>query len=134
MSGRNAKPVPFVPTAIELDRYWDQGDRREQVPDSRPKSQWKIQDLMNALKDEPVFELPMKFIDVSAHHFENKDLFEFARHMKHVMEADLSFPIIMDHRGRIIDGRHRIVKALIEGRATILCKRIPYGMMPTYWD
>lgn len=128
-------PIPqFIPTPVELERMWEPGDRRESVPDSRKGSQWKIQDLMAAVKDEPAFELPVKFIDISSHSFDNEDLFEFAQHMKHVLDADMSFPIIMDHRGRIIDGRHRIVKALIESRATVLCKRIPYGVMPTYWE
>lgn len=131
---RTLLPPPFTPTPVELERLWVQGDRGESVPDSRKGSRWNIQDLMAAVKDEPAFELPVKFIDISVHKFDADDLFEFAQHMKHCLEADLSYPIIMDHRGRIIDGRHRIVKALVEGRATILCKKIPYGVNPTYWE
>lgn len=58
-------------------------------------------------------------------------LIGFARHMKHVMEADLSYPIIIDEWGQPIDGRHRIVKALIEGHETIKAVRVPVGTHPT---
>ncbi len=40
------------------------------------------------------------------------------------MEADLAYPIILDPYGRIMDGMHRVVKALTEGRKTILAYRL----------
>jgi len=40
-------------------------------------------------------------------------------HMQLVDAADLAYPIILAADGRIMDGRHRVTKALREGRATI---------------
>ena len=40
-------------------------------------------------------------------------------HVKLVDEADLSFPIILSASGAVMDGRHRIAKALREGRVEI---------------
>jgi hypothetical protein len=45
-----------------------------------------------------------------------------ATHMKLVADADLQFPVILCAQGRIMDGMHRVVKALNEGRSTIAAK------------
>lgn len=48
---------------------------------------------------------------------------DFVRHMRAVLNADLSKPIILDPEGWVIDGRHRIARALHEGKADILAVR-----------
>lgn len=40
-------------------------------------------------------------------------------HAKLIGEADLSFPIILGHDGRVMDGMHRIARALLEGRGEL---------------
>ena len=40
-------------------------------------------------------------------------------HMALVRDADLSYPIILSAEGRVMDGMHRLAKALLEGRDTI---------------
>ena len=40
-------------------------------------------------------------------------------HVKLVQDADLSYPIIVNRRGSIIDGRHRLCKAILEWHKTI---------------
>ncbi len=40
-------------------------------------------------------------------------------HIKLIDEADLSFPIILSASGAVMDGMHRSVKALLEGREWI---------------
>ncbi len=40
-------------------------------------------------------------------------------HMKLIVEADLSFPIILSSNGEVMDGRHRVAKAAWEGRTEI---------------
>jgi len=40
-------------------------------------------------------------------------------HVKLMDEADLSFPIILSASGDVMDGRHRIAKALREGRSEV---------------
>jgi hypothetical protein len=39
-----------------------------------------------------------------------------AEHMQLVEEANLAYPIILDSSGRVFDGMHRVVKALLAGR------------------
>lgn len=53
-----------------------------------------------------------------------KDNFrDFIAHIKLVNDADLSYPIILNENGALIDGKHRLAKAILEGRKTILAKR-----------
>ena len=44
---------------------------------------------------------------------------ELVEHVRLIERADLSFPIILAANGEVMDGRHRIAKAALEGRATI---------------
>lgn len=43
----------------------------------------------------------------------------FVEHAALMNAADLAYPIILSADGAVMDGRHRVAKALLEGRATI---------------
>ena len=53
-------------------------------------------------------------------------------HMRLVQEADLSFPIIMSASGEVMDGRHRILKAALEGRSEIDALQFESDPKPDY--
>ncbi len=40
-------------------------------------------------------------------------------HVKLIEAADLSFPIILSSSGAIMDGRHRVAKAALQGRKEV---------------
>ena len=44
---------------------------------------------------------------------------EIAQHCQRIMEASLEIPIILNDDGSLMDGGHRICKALIKGQKTI---------------
>ena len=44
---------------------------------------------------------------------------ELSEEIKKVMVADYSYPIILDERGVICDGRHRVVHAYLDGVSEI---------------
>ena len=44
---------------------------------------------------------------------------EFIQHMALVEAADLTYPIILSATGEVMDGMHRVAKAVLEGRAEI---------------
>lgn len=48
-----------------------------------------------------------------------------AAHMRLVEAADLAWPIIMGPDGRVMDGMHRVVKALLAGRRSVPARRLP---------
>ena len=41
---------------------------------------------------------------------------QFQEHTERVISADLEYPIIVDPNGRLMDGVHRLMKAVIEGK------------------
>jgi hypothetical protein len=46
-------------------------------------------------------------------------------HLRLIQEVDPSYPIILGSDGRVMDGMHRVARALLEGRRTIPAVRFP---------
>jgi len=55
-------------------------------------------------------------------------------HFKLVRETDLSYPIILSSDGRIMDGMHRVCKAHMENRKTIMAIQFDIDPLPDYTD
>jgi hypothetical protein len=55
-------------------------------------------------------------------------------HMRLVQEVDPSFPIILGVDGRVMDGMHRVARALLEGRPTIAAVQFEAQPEPDYRD
>jgi len=88
--------------------------------------EWSVARLIILSKNLKVLDIPLDHLDLS---FDKRyTLREFAAHMQRVLNADLNYPIIMDENGSIMDGRHRIMKALHEGKETI--KAVRFNINP----
>jgi hypothetical protein len=59
---------------------------------------------------------------------------DVADHARLIAEANLDFPIILSSDGRVMDGMHRVLKALIEGRTHILAVRFENDPEPDHVD
>lgn len=46
-----------------------------------------------------------------------------AEHCKRILNADLSYPVILTEDFRVFDGMHRIAKCIMEGKNTIKVRR-----------
>jgi hypothetical protein len=46
-------------------------------------------------------------------------------HARRIRDADLSYPIILGPNNELLDGMHRIAKAMLDGHATIRAVRLP---------
>jgi hypothetical protein len=44
---------------------------------------------------------------------------QVVEHARLMQECDLSYPIILSSDGRVMDGMHRVCKALLEGRSEV---------------
>lgn len=55
-------------------------------------------------------------------------------HMRLVEEVDVTYPVILGPDGRVMDGMHRIARALLEGRPTIPAVRLERLPEPDYRD
>ena len=55
-----------------------------------------------------------------------------ADHARLIAETDVQYPVILSADGRVMDGMHRIAKAYMEGRESILAVRFPVTPEPDY--
>ncbi|KMV29787.1 hypothetical protein AB733_15925 [Photobacterium swingsii] len=53
-------------------------------------------------------------------------------HASLIQNADLSYPIILCHEGRVMDGMHRVCKAVMLGHITISAVQFPTHLEPDY--
>lgn len=59
---------------------------------------------------------------------------EVVAHAKLIELAELSYPIILAPDGQVMDGMHRVARALLEGRTEIAAVRLTYLPEPTFRD
>ncbi len=57
---------------------------------------------------------------------------EVVNHTSLILACDLSFPVILSSDGRVMDGMHRICKALLEGLDAIEAVRFVHDPAPDY--
>lgn len=57
-----------------------------------------------------------------------------AHHMALAQKTDLAYPIILCAKGRLMDGMHRVVKALMENREHVLAVRFPLTPAPDFMN
>lgn len=93
------------------------------------KNRWRCTRLFQLAKDLPVMEIPLDHLNVYAT-WERLTLREMVMHMKAVQDADLDYPIILDEDGEVMDGRHRIMKAILNGLPTIKAVRFQENPPP----
>jgi hypothetical protein len=99
---------------------------------------WDVDRLVELSRSLPVRDIPLGSIDEidSVYWFddgrERPTVRSVADHARLIGEADLSYPIILGSDGRVMDGMHRIAKALLEGRATIAAVQFEAPLEPDY--
>jgi len=68
----------------------------------------------------PSFDLPItEDIITSKLHWIKENVWDIVVHLRKVENADLYYPIILNSKGSIIDGWHRVVKSVINDYETI---------------
>lgn len=90
---------------------------------------WYIARLVTLVKDFDVMEIPIEHLNVY-YTYKNLTLRNMATHINAVNDADLNYPIILDEDGELMDGRHRIMKALVTGAKTIKAVRFDKNPPP----
>jgi len=55
-------------------------------------------------------------------------------HFQLVQETELEYPIILSEKGRVMDGMHRVAKALLLGHTEISAVRFESDPAPDYTD
>jgi hypothetical protein len=57
---------------------------------------------------------------------------EVVGHARLMLDCDLAFPVILSSDGRVMDGMHRVCKALLEGRSEIEAVRFVDDPVPDH--
>lgn len=107
---------------------------KEWIPPENQVSQlgrheWSVPRLFELSKGLPVMEIPLDHMNTYKV-YEKVTLREMVMHMKAVNDADLSKPIILDEDGDIMDGRHRLMKAMLLGEKSIKAVRFDENPSP----
>lgn len=90
--------------------------------------EYPIPSLIVASKDFEVFNLSVEFMYQNDNITPDTSLAEFVKHMKLVMNVDLEYPIMLSPLNTLLDGRHRLARAIYLGNKTI--KAIKFDVMP----
>ena len=97
---------------------------------------WDVDRLVDLSRDFPVHAVPLSEIrELDEPIFgddERPTWRSLSAHMQLVDAAELRYPIILAADGAVMDGRHRIVRALREGRTSIEAVRFSEDPAPDY--
>lgn len=86
---------------------------------------WDVDRLVLLSKDLPRFRVPLEAIrEIDEPHWfsggaQDATCRAVMEHARMIGEADLEFPIILSADGRVMDGMHRVLKALLNGLQSI---------------
>ena len=105
---------------MEINKAWDFKTSQTITLNSK---QYNVHECIAKANDLPVIELDVNTMNIAYACPNSNTIRSFVQHMKSVMEADLDYPIILNEDGCIIDGRHRLCKALYLGEKTIKARR-----------
>ena len=98
-------------------------------PGERGLDAWDVDRLIRLSADLPVVDVPLDTmweLDTPYWWEPGNDpptVREVVEHMRLVRDVDPAYPVILGSDGRVMDGMHRIARALLEGRATIRAVR-----------
>jgi hypothetical protein len=99
---------------------------------------WDVGRLIRLTEGLPVIDVPLDSISevdtVYWFHGENDlpTVRNVITHARLIRDVDPSFPVILGGDGRVMDGMHRIARALLDGRSTIRAVRFETLPEPDY--
>ena len=80
---------------------------------------WWTKNLIKESKDLIVFDLDLMSVDLGVMPWKCESILHYAGHMLDIKKCDLKYPVILMPSGWVMDGWHRIVKAIMQGKETI---------------
>ena len=107
-------------------------------PGERGLDAWDVDRLVELSRALPVRDVALDSIDEidSVYWFDDQidrpTVRRVVDHLRLIEDVDFSHPIILGVDGRVMDGMHRIAKALLEGRSTISAVRFATHPDPDY--
>ena len=90
---------------------------------------WSVPRLFELSRNLPIMEVPINHLSLY-YTYEKLTLRDMVMHMNAINNADLDKPIILDEDGELMDGRHRLMKAMLLGKETIQAVRFDENPSP----
>jgi hypothetical protein len=97
------------------------------------KKGWYVLNLVEYSKDKNNtinFKLDLRSICLNDNVWGELSMYSIINHFRQSLDADLKHPIIIGEDGLILDGWHRIVKAIIQNKRYI--KAVKFKQNPEY--
>ena len=91
---------------------------------------WDVRNLARLAKDRPVIDVALtRFAELDELYWyggesDRPTPRSLVNHFRLISEADLRWPVIIDPNGRLMDGMHRLCKALMEGRTSVSAQQL----------
>jgi hypothetical protein len=98
---------------------------------------WDVDRLVALAADLPVEEVQLSSISEIDSNYWFRHGYEptvraVVEHARLMLEVDTSYPVILGHDGRVMDGMHRIARALCEHRSSIPAVKLSGPVAPDY--
>jgi hypothetical protein len=98
---------------------------------------WDVDRLVALVRDVPTEQISLADIsEIDTAYWFNHGYAPTVRsvvdHFRLMQEVDLAFPIVLDPDGRVMDGMHRVARALLENQKTISARRLPVMPEPDF--
>ena len=99
---------------------------------------WDVERLIERAKHLPTREVPLASIaELDTPYWFGADgspmtVRIMVRHMQLVRDVDPAHPVILGPDGQLMDGMHRVARALLEGRATVTAVQLPGPLDPDH--
>lgn len=92
---------------------------------------WTVTNLIARSKDLEPFDLPLAAIYSGSEVWTPVgSAYGIAHHVRRALDVNTEYPIILCQQGFIMDGWHRVLRALIDGKTTI--KAVRFVETPPY--
>lgn len=116
-------PVRVGSVSLETSKYHPNG------VESGPSIPASV--LYTIAEDMPIFDVQIAALYLGGSTFTSCDsMFDIVFHLKRCMDVDTSKPILIGADGHIMDGCHRIMRAMLDGRTHIPAKR--FAVQPEF--
>ena len=98
---------------------------------------WDVDKLVRLTRDQEEESIPLSEIGEVDENWwfafgEVPTVRNVVEHLRLMSELDVSYPIIVDPDGRVMDGMHRVARALSEGQPAISARRLAVLPPPDY--
>lgn len=92
---------------------------------------WSVTNLIARAKDLAPFDLPLAAIYSGTQVWTpTGSAYGIAFHVRRALDVNIDYPVILCQEGFIMDGWHRVLRALIDGKSTI--KAVRFDVTPPH--